>query len=424
MNCGIQYVGQTGRPLKVRFREHSYKVRNSKKFKNFLYNHFRTTGHTVNDVSLQPLEYIAFDSTASKSYKIQARHNAELKWIRNLQTPYPLGLNDNIYREGNISKNPDIDVFSIMAITKRKRRSHGRRKNHNVRRKSHFHISIAELHAIYKRSGRHKLLSKITNLSTSSLRKLDEEADNIYVRANPFYDVACIVQSYTQHVLRPHIDATSDHQRHFLKISYVNKGIDFIDLASILKDRRVIDKIPKYFKNSETPMICYKYKRSTRGLLFNYNKIVSDLNIKTSTPTQCDCSTSRFCYGPAGHIITGNLDVIEDNRIRKLISKGPKYRIPAEIDFDACHQEIAESLSNFCSRWCKREKTDKSALSEWKKAIFRIVHLRTKFYSSNSSLLPRKPKLSFKHLKRRLQELHSKFVLVPADKASNNIILV
>ena len=102
-NCGIQYVGQTGRHLKVRFREHLYKIRNAKKLKKFLYNHFRITGHTINDVIIQPLEYLVFDQTATKGFIIQARHNAELKRIRNLQTPYPLGLNDNIYRDGNIS---------------------------------------------------------------------------------------------------------------------------------------------------------------------------------------------------------------------------------------------------------------------------------------------------------------------------------
>ena len=172
-----------------------------------------------------------------------------------------------------------------MSITKRKRRSHGRRKNHNIKRKSKTAVSVSELYNIYKSSGRHALLSKITSLSISSLQKLDQEADNIYVRAHPHYDVASIIQSYTQHILRPHIDATSDHERHFLKITYLNKGIDFIDLTSIFKDKQVIDKIPKYFKNSETPMICYKYKKSTRGLLFNYNRIVSDLDIDTTNPT-------------------------------------------------------------------------------------------------------------------------------------------
>ena len=39
------------------------------------------------------------------------RHETELKWIIFLQSPFPLGFNDNIYHEGNISKMPDFDVF-------------------------------------------------------------------------------------------------------------------------------------------------------------------------------------------------------------------------------------------------------------------------------------------------------------------------
>jgi hypothetical protein len=243
-----------------------------------LYDHFSKSGHSFKDISVQPLEYIEFDPTVSKGYRLQARLLAELKWIKLLQTPFPLGLNDNIYREGNISKNPDIDVFKILSITKRKRRSHGRRKNHNVRRKSRTSISLADLFTIYKSSGRHALLSRVTSLPISCLQKIDEEADDIYIRTHPMYDVASIVQSYSQHVLRPHIDDSASHRRSFLKILYHNKGIDFIDLASIFKDKRVSSKIPLYFKNSETPMICFKYKKPTRNLLFNYNKVVADID--------------------------------------------------------------------------------------------------------------------------------------------------
>ena len=39
---------------------------------------------------------------------------------------FPLGFNDNIYHEGNISKMPDFDVCSLLEIRKRKSRSHGR----------------------------------------------------------------------------------------------------------------------------------------------------------------------------------------------------------------------------------------------------------------------------------------------------------
>ena len=47
-----------------------------------------------------------------------------------------------------------------------------------------------------------------------------------------------------------------------------------------------------------------------------------------------------------------------------------------------------------------------------------------KFYSQNTYFLPFKPKSSFRHLKQGIQEFHRKYVLVPADKAANNVVVV
>ena len=49
---------------------------------------------------------------------------------------------------------------------------------------------------------------------------------------------------------------------------------------------------------------------------------------------------------------------------------------------------------------------------------------RIKFYSQNTNLLPPKPKSSFRHLKQAIQEFHRKYVLVPADKDANNVVVV
>ena len=49
---------------------------------------------------------------------------------------------------------------------------------------------------------------------------------------------------------------------------------------------------------------------------------------------------------------------------------------------------------------------------------------RIKFSSQNTNLLPPKPKSSFRHLKQGIQEFHRKYVLVPADKAADNVVVV
>ena len=77
------------------------------------------------------MEKISYHENFSVRFKNIKRFETELKWIKVLQTPFPLGFNDIIYHEGNISKMPDFDVFTLSESRKRKSRSHGIRKKGN-----------------------------------------------------------------------------------------------------------------------------------------------------------------------------------------------------------------------------------------------------------------------------------------------------
>ena len=101
-----------------------------------------------------------------------------------------------------------------------------------------------------------------------------------------------------------------------------------------------------------------------------------------------------------------------------IISKGPKYRFPSKIDFPKCRRKIAASLNGFSNRWGKRENVEPDALKEWKINIFKIIDACISFYFHSTHLLPHKPKSSFRHLKRGIQDFHLNYVLVSADKAA------
>ena len=75
-----------------------------------------------------------------------------------------------------------------------------------------------------------------------------------------------------------------DMEKFFIKIPFINKGIEFIDLPSIFRDNNVISAVPSYFENTESPIICYKYNKPIRNTILNFNKLVSDLDIETSSP--------------------------------------------------------------------------------------------------------------------------------------------
>ena len=75
----MQYVGQTCRALQKRFGEHYRRMKKPKPIDTFLYQHFKRTGHSPNDVLVEKLTY---DKNSSSRFKIIKRHETELKWIK------------------------------------------------------------------------------------------------------------------------------------------------------------------------------------------------------------------------------------------------------------------------------------------------------------------------------------------------------
>ena len=153
----LKYVGQTCRFLKTRFSEHYRRTKKPRKIDIFLYRHFKQTNHSTSSISIQPVEKITYGDNSTKRYRNILRHELEFKWIKLLQTPHPLGFNNNIYHEGNISRLPDFDVFSLFDIHKR--------KNGNLKHKNKLVLTLSELSIILKHSGQHMPVSRLVTLS-------------------------------------------------------------------------------------------------------------------------------------------------------------------------------------------------------------------------------------------------------------------
>ena len=72
----MQYVGQTCRALQKRFGEHYRRMKKPKPIDTFLYQHFKLTGHSPNDIVVQPVEKLTYDkillrdSKSSKDMKL------------------------------------------------------------------------------------------------------------------------------------------------------------------------------------------------------------------------------------------------------------------------------------------------------------------------------------------------------------------
>ena len=146
-----------------------------------------------------------YDENSSVRFNTTKRFETQLKWIKLLQSASPLGFNDNIYQEGNIFKMPDLDVFSLLEIRKRKRRSHGKRQKGNdickrcaVQKSG---TSLYNLSSKLREHGRHTMVSFLSSLPIPVLCILDIEANRFYDRNHKMYEAALLTRSYTQHAL-------------------------------------------------------------------------------------------------------------------------------------------------------------------------------------------------------------------------------
>ena len=66
--------------------------------------------------------------------------------------------------------------------------------------------------------------------------------------------------------------------------------------------------------------------------------------ISELVPLTPDTKDSKYVYPVAGHVITGNLRIISDSRIRSIIAKGPKYSFVAKINFQKSREKLLQLL--------------------------------------------------------------------------------
>ena len=84
--------------------------------------------------------------------------------------------------------------------------------------------------------GWHSLLSLLCSLPISVSRNLELETNKLNDTANKLYISALQTRCYVHHFLNAYTDYEVSHTRHFIKIPFFNKRLEFIDLHSIFKD--------------------------------------------------------------------------------------------------------------------------------------------------------------------------------------------
>ena len=107
----------------------------------------------------------------------------------------------------------------------------------------------------------------------------------------------------------------------------LNKVVDARNLPALLRSTSVTDKILFYFRDKELSDVSCEYTSVVACKLFNcINPSNSNVSDYLSNPHTYQCKDSQFSHEEHGHVITGDLRVIENGKPRELVAKGPKCR--------------------------------------------------------------------------------------------------
>ena len=354
--CKMQYVGETSREFAIRMKEHLYQIRkcengnggsNSGEGRQYIYRHFcQDDLHRAipleKRIRFQIIEKIKTDDLPSGDPKIitKRRTDRELYWIAKLRTAYPLGLNDMITGYGMRGKATDTGFsdynhFRIVNLCDKKPpRNHNRKNRHRKKRRGNFSNISYET-----------FLNELRNTEGETPFKVEAM---IFTKPRAFL---------TRFLTSPYSSQLSNRMRYILEarvnflrkirpekreavqvawnVKFSHKIFDDLKLNSLLSNSYLSKLLPitlrKHFKIRKI----YSYIQPISTKILNYNKILKATGIMSYEDIlgmSCECADSAFKNDQFGHIITGDLNIIQEPQLRKLCSFGTKFREIPPLD--------------------------------------------------------------------------------------------
>ena len=87
----------------------------------------------------------------------------------------------------------------------------------------------------------------------------------------------------------------------------------------------------------------------------------------------CSCNSSRYKYESCGHVVTGDLSIIKDIKLRNLIGRGPAYREQNNIDWRVNLKNCKAAVSRYAKKWAREANVDRRVLRDWEEMVYKFI---------------------------------------------------
>ena len=189
-----------------------------------------------------------------------------------------------------------------------------------------------------------------------------------------------------------------------------------------MNDKEVSDSCPV-----SRPMIVFNYTKPVRSEILNHRQTVQDSDFDSwrSDEGTCNCHQSVYKDPNHDHVITGNLNIISNLKLKRLLSKGPGYREPRTLNFDVAGNTVKNSIKIFIESQSIKTGLPLESFSEWKSRMFEKIDENIQLLK-NRYRFHRRVRSALKDVDVRseLEEIKKKYVITVVDKASKNYAFI
>ncbi len=452
LNCGVQYVGETSQALKgrmnlVRFNGSVRADPSNHKFRfscPFVTAHFfdpNSRCKWAEHARVQPIEQLV-DHGDPKSNK-DARLEREEFWIRTLRTVFPYGLNAKATNGEEKKKEPQLSIEKTFLPIRRIRvRKRGSRKN-SKQKTPLPEDTFEEFRNLMTRGGvlwRHEVRKIINSFKKKFLVEFNEwlvrrENEEILEDSLGLLVMDLLKTRLGRSLV---LGVPKKKTPDFIwKLHFCNPGMDFLNVPRLLRSPSLSSLIPNV---ASRPTVVFTRSKPIRNKIFNYASCLSELSLADlegdlESVSVCRCHTpqfSKFVAPTHGHVMTGELEIISHSRLKELLRLGQRFRDRVPLDWAQVHEEVKSQCDSLIDSWSAAAGVEDVAFAGWRTEFLKLVadkigSLSAKFFRCiprdlHSRLSP--PFLSDPSLRDALRNLHGDFVLVPADKAEGNVVVV
>ena len=220
---------------------------------------------------------------------------------------------------------------------------------------------------------------------------------------------------------------TENDNKTNIVIPFNCKNIDFLQLSKIVRKNNVCKLLPESVKSIYPPKLYFKFDAPTAIKFCNYGKFLKNLSlqdVRDILSNDCICTIKHdFIYEPYGHIMTGNLSIVDDENLRSLFQYGAKHRIPRLHSWKQVVHDLKSAFLNHISSMARKMKINKDSFLPWFHEVFRLINKRISLLKTHKNNMSGSSAGTRSAL-HKLADLHDKFIITVVDKASSNFCFI